>query len=239
METYQEFLDRISSFQKKELTFGNNYFKGNPSISQKVDSNNMFRNFYGDTIVFELDNHVKEILTEYVEFLYQSAPNCFCERLNYHTFHVTLHDLSNSPNLQDVAAEVFENECKVIEKIQEIQQKNEETKIKMKSKYVFNMVDTSLVLGVYPADEEDYHEIMELYNIFDEVKQLPYSFTPHITLAYYSINGFNVQAAKNLAKAVSRLNDNEIEFELSADRLYYQKFRSMNDYIDVVKIAHY
>ena len=32
------------------------------------------RNFYGDTIVFALDDIVKEKLAEYVELLYQSAP---------------------------------------------------------------------------------------------------------------------------------------------------------------------
>ena len=60
METYQEFLDRINSFEKKEINFGNKYFKGNPSISQKVDKDNTYRRFYGDTIVFALDNIVKK-----------------------------------------------------------------------------------------------------------------------------------------------------------------------------------
>ena len=59
METYQEFLDRISSFEKREWTYGNNYFKGNPSISKKVNPDNTFRNFYGDTAVFELEASVK------------------------------------------------------------------------------------------------------------------------------------------------------------------------------------
>lgn len=51
------------------------------------------------------------------------------------------------------ASTPFENELKVIEKIGEIQN-HKKAKIKMKSKYLFNMVDTSLVLGLYPADEE-------------------------------------------------------------------------------------
>ena len=70
METYQEFLDRINSFEKREINYGNKLFKGNPSISQKVGKDNVFRNFYGDTIVFALDDIVKEKLAEYVELLY-------------------------------------------------------------------------------------------------------------------------------------------------------------------------
>lgn len=236
METYQEFLDRINSFEKKEINYGNKYFKGNPSISQKVDQDNMFRNFYGDTVVFALDDIIKGKLAECVELLYQSAPECFCERLVPNTFHVTLHDLGNAPILRDVAEELFENELKVIEKAGEIQ-KHEKAKIKMKSKYIFNMVDTSLVLGLYPADEEEYRRLMELYLIFDNVKKLNYPFTPHITLAYYNIDGFGIQAARGLEAAVNQLNNNEMEVELDVNHLYYQKFKSMNDYIDIINLG--
>lgn len=235
METYQEFLNRIDSFEKKEINYGDTYFKGNPSLSQKVDTGNTFRNFYGDTVVFALDDTIKDQLTEYVDLLYQAAPECFCERLVSNTFHVTLHDLSNSPVLQDVAEELFENELKVIEKISEIQ-KHGNAVIKMKSKYIFNMVDISLVLGLYPADEADYHRLMELYSVFDQVKVLNYPFTPHITLAYYHRNGFDKQSAKILEDIVCQLNQNELEIELTVDQLYYQKFRSMNDYINVIPL---
>ena len=236
METYQEFLDRINSFEKREINYGNKLFKGNPSISQKVGKDNVFRNFYGDTIVFALDDIVKEKLAEYVELLYQSAPECFCERLVPHTFHVTLHDLSNAPVLRDVAEELFENELKVIEKMGEIQ-KQEKDIIKMKSKYIFNMVDTSLVLGLYPVNEGEYRRLMDLYSLFDTVKKLSYPFTPHITLAYYNIDGFDLQAARSLEDAVNKLNKNEIEIELNVNHLYYQKFRSMNDYIDIINLG--
>lgn len=236
METYQEFLDRINSFEKREINYGNKLFKGNPSILQKVGKNNVFRNFYGDTIVFALDDIVKGKLAEYVELLYQSAPECFCERLVPHTFHVTLHDLSNAPVLRDVAEELFENELKVIKKIGEIQ-KHEKEIIKMKSKYIFNMVDTSLVLGLYPADEGEYRRLMDLYSLFDTIKKLSYPFTPHITLAYYNVDGFDLQAARSLEDAVNMLNKNEIEIELNVNHLYYQKFKSMNDYIDIINLG--
>ena len=236
METYREFLDRINSFEKKEINFGNKFFEGNPSILQKVSKENKFRNFYGDTIVFTLDDTVKAKLAEYVELLYQSAPECFCERLVPHTFHVTLHDLSNAPVLRDVAEELFENELKVIEKMREIP-KQENEKIKMKSKYIFNMVNTSLVLGLYPADEGEYRRLMDLYFPFDAVKELSYPFTPHITLAYYSVDGFDLQSAGRLEDTVNMLNKNEMEIELNVNHLCYQKFKSMNDYIDIINLG--
>ncbi len=40
METYNEFLDRINSFEKREIYMGDDYFRGNPSIALKVNKNN-------------------------------------------------------------------------------------------------------------------------------------------------------------------------------------------------------
>lgn len=233
MESYEIFLDRINSFEKREVCFGNDYFIGNPSISQKVDKNNTFQTFYGDTIVFNLDDTTKKKLSAIVDELYSVAPECFCERLVSNTFHMTLHDLSNSPVLEQIATEVFENELNVIKKSKQIQTR----KIKMRSKYIFNMVNTSLVLGLYPINEEEYMKLMELYYLFDEVKHLDYPFTPHITLAYYCIDGFDIKSARRLENIVRELNTNDMEIELDVSELYYQKFLSMNEYINIVNLG--
>ncbi len=236
METYQEFLDRIGSFEKRDVNYGNQYFKGNPSILQKVAKDNTFRDFYGDTIVFLLDESVRKQLEEYVELLYRAVPECFCRRLGSNTFHVTLHDLSNSPVLQNIAEEIFNNELKVVEIAREIK-KYENTKIKMKSKYIFNMVDTSLVLGLYPADGEEYKRLLELYSVFEKVKKLDYPFTPHITLAYYNVDGFDLKSARILEDTVYRLNGRAMEMELEINNLYYQKFKKMDDYINIINLV--
>ena len=231
MENYREILDRIHSFEKSETDYGNDYFTGNPSIAHKVGKDNKYKDFYGDTIVFNLDNDTKEKVAKYVDRLYQSAPECFSEKLKTDTFHMTLHDLSNSPVLQDVSTDVFENELRVIEKSKKT---GKHQKIRMKTNYVFNMVNISLVLGLYPASEEDYNRLMELYYLFDDVRKLGYPLTPHITLGYYSLNGFDGGSARRLEKVIQELNQNEFEIVLDTDNLYYQKFVSMNQYINVI-----
>lgn len=233
MESYIEFLNRINSFEKKDISFGEEYFVGSPSITQKVDAKNAFREFYGDTVVFNLDDATKEKLEEYVKKLYEAASECFCEKLISDTYHMTLHDLSNSPALEEVAAEAFCNELKVVN----LKKNVDVTKIKMKSKYIFNMVNISLVMGLYPVNEEEYNKLMKLYSLFDEVKELSYPLTPHITLAYYNVNGFGAESAKKLEDVVRELNGCELEVELDVENLYYQKFRSMNDYINIINLG--
>ncbi|MDE6585203.1 MAG: ligT like phosphoesterase [Clostridia bacterium] len=231
METFKEFSDRINSFEKKQISLGEGDFKVNPSLSQKVGKDNKFKNFYGDTVVFDLDDGVKKRLDGIVDILYKSAPQCFCERLAWDTFHLTLHDLSNATSLQAVEGEMNRNELK----IKQLAEKISGVQIILKSKCIFNMVNTSLVLGLCPAEERDYLNLMKLYSLFDGVKKLNYLFTPHITLAYYNIDGFDLHSAKVLEETVNRLNK-EIETELTVKNLYYQRFESMNCYTDIIKL---
>ena len=79
-------------------------------------------------------------------------------------------------------------------------------KIKMRSSFIFNMVDTSLVMGLVPDREVDYVNLMSLYRLVDGVTPLPYPFTPHVTLAYYNANGFSAEEARKLKKLVAELN---------------------------------
>ena len=237
METYEEFLARINSFETGELCFESDEFKGNPSLKKKLNQDNTFRDFFGDTIAFGLDKKVKDRLAEWIEELYREVPQCFAERLHTDTFHMTLHDLSSSGSLTNVVADVFVNELKVREKIKGIRPVEI---IRMKSTYIFNMTDTSLVLGLIPADAEEYGKLMELYQAFDEVKKLDYPMTPHITLAYFSRLGFDAEAAGKLKQLVNKWNEEELKGEmevfLNCRSLYYQKFSSMNDYVNVLPI---
>ena len=235
METYQEFLDRINSFEWKKWSFGWGNFQSNPSLGKKVQPDNLFRPFYGDTVVFNLNDGIKEQLAKWLDKLYAEVPECLCERLVDSTFHMTLHDLSNSEVFSDIAEEVARNK----EKIQGLRKNIEPfAEIKMRTKCIFNMVNTSLVLGLYPANAQEHEKLVKLYEVFNEVKELPYPLTPHITLAYYNVHGFNEASARKLEELVYQLNSSELEAEievtLEAKELYYQQFESMNHYQNIV-----
>ncbi len=233
MESYQEFLQRIDSFEKEELFIGDGYFTTNPSLRTKT-TEGKFRDFYGDTVVFNLDNTTKEKLSEITQVLYRNTPECFSEALIKDTFHMTLHDLSNSPCLADIAEEMFFNELKAAELFKNIKIQN----IRMKSKFIFNMVNTSIVLGLYPADENEYTKLICLYYIFDKIKLLNYALTPHITLAYFNPNGFSRASALKLNETVCELNKYSFDIEVNTQQLYYQKFTGMNNYINIIGLQN-
>ena len=228
MEQYQEFLNRISSFELPVLSLGEGDFIPSASVKSKVREDNRFSAFYGDTVVFDLADAEKVIINHIVNKLYQAAPECFSERLIDSTFHMTLHDLSNSPVLNEVADAMKTNEAKLRDKL--VASPIPYQTIQMQSKAIFNMVNTSLVMGLYPVNEQEYDKLMQLYQLVDEVQELPYPLTPHITLAYYHRNGFGQNSAKKLEDIINSLNQEKLYVTLHTSRLVYQHFTSMNEY---------
>ena len=234
MESYINFLDRTNSFETAKLELEDRRFTPRDSLKSKVNPDNTFKNFYGDTIVFSLSEEVTGRVSMLIDALYQAVPECFAKRLPDESLHMTLHDLVNSENFSNVQADLHENVkiMKVIKHCKMIPSKS----IRMKINNIINMVDTSLVLALQPCSKSDYQRLMKIYSIFEEVIKLPYPFTPHITLAYYSINGFSAMASQRLNRAVTRLNQGQSGFEFYIDtkNLVYQIFTKMNEYRDVL-----
>lgn len=232
METYTEFLCRIDTFEKLVMTLDEQYFNAAPGLADKVSDDDSFRPFYGDTVVFDLDDDAKAKIDGFINLLYAEASECFCERLVKNTIHMTLHDLSNSTDINAVRDKMEQNRAAVEKLLSDGE--FPASKIKMRSKAFFNMVGKSIALGLYPDDDNEYKKLMHLYEAADKVMQLPYPFTPHITLAYYTPKGFDVQSVRKLTAAVNGLNTRPTELTLSTEKLVYQHFNSMNDYSNIL-----
>lgn len=230
MESFEQFKNRIFSFEKKELSLEIEDFSLMPKLSEKVSEDGSFKSFYGDTTVFDLDIKTKKKINSFVEKLYDGNLPFLAERIKESTFHITLHDLSSSVSLSTVAEECFLNEI-TLRKLTDGKRINK--KIKFKTTFAFNMVNTSLVLGVVPKTEKDYISLMELYSVVDKVKSLPYCLTPHITLAYYRPVKTDKSEIEKLKLLVSEFNQDNFDIVVSKKNLYYQKFESMNDYTSV------
>lgn len=174
------------------------------SVAVKVHPDNSFCNFYGDTVIFDLDEEDKTWLAALVQKLYDEVPACFAEAFPVSSYHMTLHDLSSGSRLSSLMPELESNRQKL--KQQLASRSLFSPKIKMRSSFIFNMVDTRLVMGLVLDREVDYVNLMSLYRLVDGVMPLTYPFTPHVTLAYYNANGFSAEEARKLKKLVAELN---------------------------------
>lgn len=200
-------------------------FSTNPNLTKKVSHTGAFLPFYGNTVVFDLDHDTKLALRSLQEELYRCAGWILSQRLDPAAFHMTLHDLVNGLELSDTLLHPMEEAKK--KALPMLAQWRGQAPLRMKTTWLFNMVNTSIVLGLAPADEDSWHRLDAMYTALESVVPLGYGLTPHITMAYFRPGTFTQYDLNHLRPA---LHPVELEATLRPEDLSYQEFRDMNHY---------
>ena len=200
-------------------------FTTNPNLRNKVDEQGQFLPFYGNTTVFLLNDDVKAKLQVLQEELYQKAGWMLSQKLDPATFHMTLHDLANAPELDTALVQRMadaEWKAKAL-----LEQWKGQPPLKMRTTFLFNMVSTSIVLGLAPADEDSWNRLNSMYETMESAVHLGYGLTPHVTMAYYRPEIYSQDALWGLRNALHAV---EMDVELKMEDLVYQTFTDMNHY---------
>jgi hypothetical protein len=189
-------------------------------LGDKVDSNGKLLPFAGNTVVFLLDNATKAALQKVQSELHRQCGDMLAEPLVPSTFHMTLHDLANGPVLSQ-REEMAKQAMTALDEIRAAQL----PPIPMKATWTFNMVSTSIVLGLEPDGDAAWEQLDRLYQRFQQVRPLSYALTPHITMAYFRPGVYGDTA--RLRQAVGPV---ELSVELDMQKLVLQDFDHMNAY---------
>lgn len=200
-------------------------FTTNPNLLRKTDPTGKFLPFYGNTVVFDLDGETKFALRELQERLYKSAGWMLSGKLDPSTFHMTLHDLVNGP--EDAENLRFRMEAAEAKVKPLLECWRGQPELKMKTTWLFNMVNTSIVLGLAPADEETWRRLDGMYMALESVVSLGYALTPHITMAYFRPGTYTQYDLDHLRQALGPVERN---VPLRMEDLFYQEFTDMNHY---------
>lgn len=156
-------------------------FTTNPNLTKKVNSTGEFLPFRGNTVVFLLDKDTRHTLQQLQTSLYQAAPDMLAKRLKPSTFHMTLHDLvsggPDDPALDRRMTEV-EKQARAL-----LSGWEATGPLHMKATWLFNMVNTIIVLGLAPADEESRRKLDQMYTVFEAVVPLGYAFLFEISIS--------------------------------------------------------
>ncbi|KAH0786794.1 ligT like phosphoesterase [Histomonas meleagridis] len=228
-ENINQYQQRTRGFMMNSLKY-NCAFETRPSLRQKVNDEGHFIPFYGDTIVFNLDNAIKNKALELQNVLYENNQNILADRIDPSTFHVTLHDLSNGNSRNELLSQMEQNK-ESSTKILEMVESEKLDPISLRTVSVFNMVNTSVVLGLEPANNRSCYRLMALHNRFQSVVRLDYPLTLHITLGYYKPGTYSPEQISQLNQTFMELNKTMgEEFFLDEKQLLYQRFDSMNHY---------
>lgn len=203
-------------------------FATNPNLAKKVDASGAFLPFIGNTTVFLLDESTKNQLSILQDRLYEAVPGMLARRLEPATFHMTLHDLLNgAPGTPGLPERIPRMDAQVRDIMR---RRTDASPLRMRGTWVFNMVNTSLVLGLEPVDEATEQRLSEMYNQLDAICPLSYGLTPHITLAYFRPGIYDPQQVQALR---SILGPAELSIDLLPENLVLQHFDDMNHYFEI------
>lgn len=200
-------------------------FVTNPNLLKKVDDQRHFRRFIGNTVVFLLDEATKAKIASLRDELYDVAELMLAKPLDTTTFHMTLHDLVNGPAGEQGIAERMETVTATVQAL--IRQFRKQPPLKMRTTWMFNMVNTSIVLGLKPADADSDTRLDSMYQALEQILPLGYALTPHITLAYFQPGSYTAQEAARISHALRAV---DMEISLRPEDLVLQNFSDMNHY---------
>ena len=200
-------------------------FSANPNLTKKVGIDGEFIPFIGNTVVYDLDNEVKDSLIKLQNELYTYGCDVLSQRLEPSTFHMTLHDLFNGQLEDDKIREKMVQVAPAVQNI--LSQWKYHEPITMKATWMFNMVNTSIVLGLKPADSDSFFRLDEMYCRLEEIVPLGYPLCPHITLAYFRPGQYLPQQIEGLCRSLRAV---QLELTLKAENLRFQNFKHMNCY---------
>lgn len=227
LETLEEFHKRVDGFSRNSLP-KEPPFRTADSLARKIAPDGRVLPFVGDTLLFRLTPEQKAALAPIQALLYNSCPGMLAEKLAADSFHLTLHDLTAGQDAAALLPQLEKNRA-AAEAIFTALRQQPSVPFILRSTWLFNMMNTSVVLGFAPVDEENCQRLMALFQRFQAVVPLSCPLTPHITIAYYRPGVYDdvsgLAAAICMASTIPSLT-----LELRPDCLVYARFRDMNDF---------
>lgn len=200
-------------------------FETNPNLRAKADEQGNLLPFFGNTAVFLLDEASRREIALLRNHLYERAGWMLSAPLTEDTFHMTLHDLENGPELN---GELARRMASAQEKAAPLLERwKDQEPLRMEGTWMFNMVSTSIVLGLRPSDEDSRRRLSQMYADLEQVKPLGYAMTPHITLAYYRPGWYDEGSVRALHSALGPVG---LKLVLRMEDLVLQEFTDMNHY---------
>lgn len=181
MESLACFTARTTTFQTDSVP--DEFHFGLPtSLAHKVaPRTGALLPFHGNTVAYFLDEATRGLVAHLTRRLHERHEDSLAEPLPITMAHLTLHDLhasSDADNVRPLMAASTQKALALVARAREV------GTVRMMCTAVFNLMNTSIALGVRASDEDEHRKLMAARAVFDEI--LPGGvFTPHITLAYY------------------------------------------------------
>jgi len=243
---FQEYSDTVRNEELSSINYLNSkdaVWTVPQSLSKKVDFQGKLKPYFGDTVVLKLEESNRTRLSKFQESLLEDLPALFAEPLDPAYFHITLHDLNSSTDELPLKTVMNENRLKcekIFKEVASYFKKNlQYSTVTLKPLYIYPCCNISVVAGFTPLTDHDFRIIMNLYNLFDEVRYLDYWLRLHATLCYFKPGELTGEEIRNLYNKLKNLSMEDFTVKLNLWELAYERFSSMNRYSDVFLLSDF
>ncbi|RRC96018.1 hypothetical protein [Schaalia canis] len=180
-ESLQALTTRVNSFELNSVPSETPFFVSDSAREKFQAATGEPRPFYGSTIIYDLNEETKLWIDGLATRLHDELGEALTQPLPRESFHLTLHDLRAHPQLSAISDTLFWDSRQVPTLLEQARSVGP---ISMTVNAVFNLMNTSAVIGLVPTTDEDCERALTARATFDSC--IPSgAFTPHITLAYY------------------------------------------------------
>ena len=228
METLHEFNDRVRSFQINSVPDEPRF--GLPvSLQEKVaQRTGALRPYYGNTVAYLLSDGARDLVGSAVNELNSRFGESLSLPLPLETAHMTLHDLYASPDRAHVARQIDASTAIVVDAVAKARAIGA---IYTECTAVFNLMNTSVAIGLRAADQDEHRKLQAARHLFDKIVPSG-QYTPHITLAYYRPSAPTLLPPEEFRDALKDLTEGlaGAPVVLEPDRLHAMCFSSMKEY---------
>lgn len=205
------------------------------SLAKKVAQDGTLKPFFGDTIVVNVSQNDRQKLLPAQQKMADHA-DLWPQSLAPETMHMTVHDLSNGANPQQLCQKMADNQQHVTALFSHMNayfaEFPELSTLTMKQTAVYPCLNISLLVGLMPASERDFKVLMNFYNLFDAIAPLDYWPRFHITLSYFKPQVYQATEIKRLGTLLTEMNQDPVTFTFDLKQAIYQHFEDMNTYRD-------
>lgn len=234
-ESLEAMVERVCGFQRDSVP-DESPFGYPPGLAQKVDpATGSFKGFFGSTVIARVSPQDAAWMGRICADLYEAMGGALAERLCRETLHLTICDLWSSPVAEQVSGRALEAIPPVSAVVSRARGGQD---MAFTVNAVFNLMNTSVCLGLVPASRDDHEAVMSIRRSLADLVPVP-AFTPHITLAYYrgdSGNPLDPGALRDwLERATACLEGREII--VHAQDITLALFTDMNSYFPLAEPA--
>ena len=234
---YQDYIETLKKKYDHDAEIFPKEWKISEKLVKKVSIEGFLQPFYGYTSVFKLEEKDIEKCCNLRNALYKGNEGLLVD-LPIETYHITLHTFwnqNNSGSVENVDKRMQVSFPEIKRAYEKIKTDYSNLVIRMRAWGVSSDGSDVVSIKFVPSSEEDYNNLMPLFEMMEKICPLNQPYVPHVSLGYFKVRNYTKDEIQRLFSAIQKLSYNhEFEVEMKVSNLIVALHKCMDKYNPVI-----